>query len=233
MEDHKEKYQSLQRIYEARLDHLTSSVRKVYQSIKEDEIAITVQNTPGMEKYFKSHMNELVETELYEEREEFVNRLADKISNDSIDMKKINRKNNELISINESLMDKNNKILEENEHLKKELYSMEYNSINALKEATAKCQSVGNENLTLKTELSNLKKENEINLNNLKENNENIIRYKAQIDTISTKNQALIEQLTTCQTSLSEEKRKYTTLYAESKVSFKNMCITFHFILIF
>jgi hypothetical protein len=73
----REKYQTLQRVYESRIDHITASVRQVYQSIKSDELGLTMQALgPGMEPYFKAHMAEVVEEGLSNEREAFLNRLA-------------------------------------------------------------------------------------------------------------------------------------------------------------
>jgi predicted nucleic acid-binding Zn-ribbon protein len=95
----------------------------------------------------------------------------------------------------------------------------------ALREATLKCQSVASENARLKTELSVLNHEYDTFTNKAKETNENVIRMQAQVETLSTKNQALIEQLTSCQQLFSEEKRKYATLHAESKVC--AMCYLF------
>jgi plasmid stabilization system protein ParE len=218
MDDHKEKYQALQRIYEARLDHLTASVRKVYQSIKADEVGLAVQNAPGMETFFKAHVSEMVETELSEERESFLNRLADKISSDQVELAASQRRVRELESLVESLSERENMANSTVESLRNHVHSIESNSVAALREATLKCQSVASENARLKTELSVLNHEYDTLTNKAKETNENVIRMQAQVETLSTKNQALIEQLTSCQQLFSEEKRKYATLHAESKV---------------
>ena len=93
----REKYQTLQRVYEARLDHLTASVRQVYQSIKSDEIGLTMQNIgQGMEPYFKARMAEVVEVGLSDEREAFLNRLAADMATLQHELGESNRKVHDL-----------------------------------------------------------------------------------------------------------------------------------------
>ncbi len=75
----KEKFNTLRRTYEDRLDSITASVRRVYQSIEADEVGLALRQAPEGAHY-RHYTCEVVEAGLAREREEFVQRLADKLS---------------------------------------------------------------------------------------------------------------------------------------------------------
>ena len=72
----RERYNALRGVYEQRLEHLTASVRKIYQAVTADEVGMAMQTDPTSNGFFKAHLSELVENELGAEREEFVHRLV-------------------------------------------------------------------------------------------------------------------------------------------------------------
>ena len=51
----KERYDALRRV-RAAFGHLTSSVRKIYQSVKTDEVGQSLQNDPASRSAYQAHL---------------------------------------------------------------------------------------------------------------------------------------------------------------------------------
>ena len=61
MGDEKLRYDALRRVYEERLDHLTTSVRKVYLTLRSDEVGLALKESPGMGGLYRAHLEEIGE----------------------------------------------------------------------------------------------------------------------------------------------------------------------------
>jgi early endosome antigen 1 len=191
----REKYEALQRVYEARLDSLTSSVRKVYLAVRQDEVSLAIKEQPGLEPQYQQHLAEIVETELGQEREDFLQRLAGRCSSLEHELTVSRRRIAELESTVTAQKEREQSTVAAAEVLQKSSAEAEQASGAALKEAATKCQKATSENQRLGRELAAALDELDSASSGFHHAREKEMQLQQQLDAATARSQDVLAKL--------------------------------------
>ena len=194
MGDERERFEALRQVYESRIDSLTSSVRKVYLSLKSDEVGLAIRESPGLEGHYRDHLEEIVESELAQEREEFVRRLAGSVSQFQARIVELERHSGATahqLSRSEAAL----------ASLQQQSAAREAASAAALREAATKCQQASSDNAGLKSELAVALDELDSASASFHQSRERGMAFEGQLASMNEKCQAMLEQLVATEVS--------------------------------
>jgi hypothetical protein len=76
----KRRFNALKGIYEARIEHLTGSIQKTFNTVNSDEVLVAMSEDGTTRGYVPQAVNEIVSQDLRDEREHFISSLANKYS---------------------------------------------------------------------------------------------------------------------------------------------------------
>jgi chromosome segregation ATPase len=221
----REKYEALQRVYEARLDSLTSSVRKVYLSIRQDEVGLAIKEQPGLAPLYQQHLAELVESELGQEREGFLQRLAGRCSSLEHELAAARRRLAELDAQVAAQQQREQATVAAAQVLQKRAVAVEVASAAALKDAAAKCQRAAGENQRLGRELAAALDELDSASSGFHHARERGMQLQQQLDATTSRGQDGLAKLlasearaASLQAELSEQQRSGAASSAEALV---------------
>ena len=228
----RERYNALRNVYEQRLEHLTASVRKIYQAVKADEVGMAMQTDPTSSGFFKAHLSEVVENELGAEREEFVHRLVNHVSVLEASCRKYQAELGEQTRRAQHLESESagraaqEKVREEAlAELKRHALNLQSQSQTAIQEAQQKVQTLVDEAVQLKQDreaaLGKLDRATE----SATRHREEAIRLKSQYeakasagDELGQKLRAAEFQAERCKALLAEEQQRSAQLSTEMQV---------------